>query len=48
MMYDMIYLFTAVGLKPSGSSAVHSYKQTVHRTTQLTTRTKKLTREQHS
>jgi len=32
--YDMIYLLTAVGLTPGGSSAVHIYTQTVHRTTQ--------------
>jgi len=30
-----IYLLTAVGLTPSGSSTVHIYTQTVHRTTQL-------------
>jgi len=30
----MIYLLTAVGLTPSGSSAVHIYTQTIHRTTQ--------------
>ena len=32
----MIYLLTAIGLTPGGSSAVHIYTQTVHRTTQLT------------
>jgi hypothetical protein len=32
----LIYLLTAVGLTPSGSSTVHIYTQTVHRTTQLT------------
>ena len=32
--YDMIYLLTAIGLTPSGSSTVHIYVQTVHRTTQ--------------
>jgi hypothetical protein len=32
--YDMIYLFTAVGLSPGGSSTVHIYTQTVHRTIQ--------------
>jgi len=32
--YDMIYLLTAVGLTPGGSSTVHIYTQTVHRTTQ--------------
>jgi len=35
----MIYLLTAVGLTPGGSSTVHIYTQTirVHRTTQITT-----------
>ena len=33
----MIYLLTAVGLTPGGSSRVHIYTQTLHRTTQLTT-----------
>jgi hypothetical protein len=32
--YDMICLLTAVGLTPSGSSTVHIYTQTVHRTIQ--------------
>jgi len=32
--YDMIYLLTAIGLSPGGSSAVHIYTQTIHRTTQ--------------
>jgi Tfp pilus assembly major pilin PilA len=32
--YDMMYLLTAIGLTPSGSSTVHIYIQTVHRTTQ--------------
>ena len=31
--YDMIYL-TATGLSPGGSSTVHIYTQTIHRTTQ--------------
>ena len=35
--FDMIYLLTAIGLTPGGSSAVHIYTQTIHRTTQLTT-----------
>jgi hypothetical protein len=44
--YDMIYgiwydiysyLSTAIGLTPGGSSTVHIYTQTVHRTTQITT-----------
>jgi len=30
----MIYLSTAIGLTPGGSSTVHIYTQTVHRTTQ--------------
>jgi hypothetical protein len=32
----MIYLLTAIGLTPGGSSTVHIYTQTVHRTTQST------------
>ena len=32
--YDKIYLWTASGLTPGGSSTVHIYKQTIHRTTQ--------------
>ena len=42
----MIYLLTANGLTPGGSSTVHVYAQTVHRTTQSTRairRTKQLT-----
>jgi len=35
--FDMIYLLTAIRLTPSGSSTVHIYTQTIHRTTQLTT-----------
>jgi hypothetical protein len=31
---DMIYLLTAIGLSPSGSSTVHIYTQTIHRTIQ--------------
>jgi hypothetical protein len=30
----MIYLLTAIGLPPGGSSTVHIYTHTVHRTTQ--------------
>jgi hypothetical protein len=33
----MIYLLTAIGLTPVGSSTVHIYTQIIHRTTQLTT-----------
>ena len=32
-----ICLLTAIGLTPGGSSTVHIYTQTTHRTTQLTT-----------
>jgi hypothetical protein len=34
--YDMIYLLTAIGLTSGGSSTVHIYTQTIHRTTQST------------
>ena len=34
--YD-IYLLTAIGLTPGGSSTVHIYTRKIHRTTQLTT-----------
>jgi hypothetical protein len=37
MKYNMRYLLTAVGLSPDGSSSVHIYTQTMHRTTQITT-----------
>jgi len=30
----MIYLLTAIGLTPGGSSTVHIYTQIIHRTTQ--------------
>jgi hypothetical protein len=30
----MIYLLTVIGLTPGGSSTVHIYTQTIHRTTQ--------------
>jgi hypothetical protein len=33
----MIFLLTAIGLTTGGSSTVHIYTQTIHRTTQLTT-----------
>ena len=32
----MIYLLTANGLKPGGSSTVHIYTTTIHRTTEET------------
>jgi len=34
LTYDMIYLLTAIGLSPGGSSTVHIYTKTIHRTTQ--------------
>ena len=34
---NMIYLLTAIGLTPGGSSTVHIYTQTIRKTTQLTT-----------
>ena len=33
---DMMYLLTAIGLTPGGSSTVQIYKQTIQRTTQST------------
>jgi len=33
----MIYLLTTIGLIAGGSSTVHIYTQTIHRTTKLTT-----------
>jgi len=32
--YDMVYLLSAIALTPGGSSTVHIYTQTIHRTTQ--------------
>jgi hypothetical protein len=49
LWYDMIYL-TAIDLTLGGSSTVHVYKQTIHRTTQLTQtihRTTQLTQTIH-
>jgi len=37
IIWYMIYLLTAIGLSPGGSSTVHIYTQTIHRTTQITT-----------
>ena len=40
MSYHLVlltYLLTAIGLSPGGSSTVHIYTKTIHRTTQLTT-----------
>jgi len=33
----LIHLLTAIGLTPGGSSTVHIYTETIHRTTPLTT-----------
>ena len=35
-IWYLIYLLTAIGLIPSGSSTVHIYTHTIDRTTQLT------------
>ena len=35
-LVPLIYLLTAIGLSPGGSSTVHIYTQTIHRTTQNT------------
>jgi len=32
----MIYMLTGIALTPGGSSTVHIYTETIHRTTQLT------------
>jgi hypothetical protein len=45
---DMIYLLTATGLTPGGSSTVHIYTQTVHRTTQSTKLIQNKTINQHN
>jgi len=42
MIGYMIYLLTAIGFTPGGSSTVHIYTQTIHRTTQLTKKTNKI------
>jgi uncharacterized integral membrane protein len=42
-MMMMIHLLTAIGLTPGGSSTVHIYAQTIHRTTQLTNLVGRLT-----
>jgi uncharacterized integral membrane protein len=36
-IWCLIYLLNAIGLTPGGSSTVHIYTKTIHRTTQLTT-----------
>jgi len=40
----LIYLLTAIGLTPGGSSTVHIYTQTIHRTIKLTTLVGRLSR----
>jgi hypothetical protein len=35
--FDMIHLSNAIWMPPGGSSTVHIYTQTIHRTTQITT-----------
>jgi len=37
MILISIYLLTAIGLTSGGSSTVHIYTKTIHRTKQLTT-----------
>jgi hypothetical protein len=39
---DMIYLLTAIGFPPGGSSTVHIYTQTLHRTNNIQNHTKVL------
>jgi hypothetical protein len=46
--YYIIYLLTAIGLTPSGNKTVRIYTQRILRSTQLTTRTTQLTKEQHN
>ena len=43
-IYDMVYLLTAIGLTPGGSSTVLIYTQTIHRITQIIHRTNQLTK----
>ena len=38
LWYDTIYLLTALGLTSGGSSTVHIYTQTIHRTTQISSK----------
>jgi len=46
MICDMIYLSTAIGLPPRGSSTVHIYTKTIRRTTTKNIKTQ-ITTEQH-
>jgi hypothetical protein len=43
MIYDMMYLLTAIGLSPGGSNTVHIYTQTIHGTTPNNNRTTQMT-----
>ena len=43
MNNDMIYFVTEIALTPAGSSTVHIYTQTIHRTTQSTQTTHRTT-----
>jgi hypothetical protein len=47
MIGYMIYMSTAIGLTPGGSGTVHIYTQTIHITTQLTTKQYEYQRKQH-
>jgi len=42
MKLILIYLLTAIWLTSGGSSTVHIYTKTIHRTTQLTTLVERL------
>jgi uncharacterized integral membrane protein len=44
---NIIYLLTAIGLSPSGSSTAHIYTQKIHRTTQITTNLTQITTNLH-
>jgi len=45
--YDMIYLLTAIGLTPDGSSTVHIYADTIYRKTQWKQNIQNRTRRMH-
>jgi uncharacterized integral membrane protein len=49
MILILTYLLNAIGLTPDGSSTVHIYTQTVHKTTNLATLVGRLSgiRNQH-
>jgi hypothetical protein len=44
----MIYLLTEIGSTPGGSSTVHIYTQTIHRTIQITYKTQITTEQQEN